>query len=86
MVYNTYLLASGSTSGATCSGTIFQTYYSPNNVPFGPTVAEYLYLDTALTNPVPDAWYGDPNGVYVGKASYEVTGGSGQITTKKPCP
>lgn len=78
----TYSLGTGATSNDACTAFSAspQTIYGTVAGGIGPNVGEYLY-ETAgipLTDAVPDGYYS--NGV----AWYQVSGGSGQITSSDP--
>lgn len=78
----TYTLGTGVTSNDACLAFTAspQTIYGTVSGGIGPNVGEYLY-ETAgipLTDAVPDGYYSN------GTAWFQVTGGSGQITSSDP--
>jgi hypothetical protein len=78
--YYTYSLGTGATSNDACldfSGAP-NTIYGTVAGGIGPNIGEFLYANTALTIPVTNGYYS--NGV----AWYQVTGGSGEITSSDP--
>lgn len=79
--YWEYSLGSDSTfSSAACSNFFSSPsnfYGAPGDGP-GPNLGEVLYLDSALTTPVPNGYYS--NGI----GWYQVTGGAGLITSADP--
>jgi len=78
--YYTYSLGTGVTANAACidfSGAP-NTIYGTVAGGVGPNTGEFLYVNTALTTPVANGYYSN------GTATYEVTGGLGQITTTDP--
>ena len=80
-LYVQYTLGTGSTSNIACTafGSSPQLIYgSPGQID-GPDYGEILYLDSSLTVTVPNGWYSN------GTLSYEVTGGSGEITQGVSC-
>ena len=84
--YYTYSLGTGSTANAACTdfASAPNTIYGTVSGGIGPNVGEFLYETTGipLTDAVPDGWYSN------GTATFEVTGGSGEITFSDPngCP
>ena len=80
--YWVYTLTSGATANDACTSVTTYTIYSSSSFPQGPTVGEFLFLDSALTNPVNNGWWGD------GSSAFETDGtiGSpGQILSEDPC-
>jgi hypothetical protein len=80
--YWVYSLTSGSTAVDACTSVTTYTLYSSSTEPQGPTVGEFLYFDTALTNPANNGWWGN------GSSAFEVDsniGSPGQILTEEPC-
>lgn len=80
--YYTYSLGTGLTANDACTNFTSSpvTIYGTVNGGLGPNIGEFLY-ETAgvpLTDAVPDGWYS--NGV----ATFEVTGGLGEITSSDP--
>jgi hypothetical protein len=78
----TYSLGTGATANDACTAFTSspQTIYGTIEGGVGPNVGEYLY-ETAgrpLTDAVPDGFYSN------GTATFEVTGGLGQITSSDP--
>lgn len=80
--YYTYTLGTGLTSSVACSNfsSSPQTIYGTVSGGPGPNLGEFLYLTPGNppTNPAPNGYYSD------GTAFYQVTGGSGEITTSDP--
>lgn len=79
--YNQYSLGYDSTVISTaCSNFTSSpiTVYGIPETPAGPNIGETLYSDSSLTTPVPDGYYSN------GTAYYQVTGGSGLITSADP--
>jgi len=78
--YFTYSLGfSGSSAVDACSNFASPgTYYAPLAGGPGPNIGETLYTDSALTTPASNGYYS--NGV----AWYQVTGGSGLVTSVDP--
>jgi len=80
-LYWEYLLGYDVTNSAIACSDFYITptnfYGAPGDGP-GPNIGETLYIDSALTTPAPDGYYS--NGI----AWYQVTGGSGLITSSDP--
>jgi hypothetical protein len=74
----TYTLSSGATAYDACFGTS-QTYYGPASQGTSLNVGEFIYLNSALTQPVPNNYYSSG-----GTRWFLTTGGAGQITTADP--
>lgn len=78
----TYSLGTGATANDACTafGSSPQTIYGTIAGGIGPNVGEYLYEEPGrpLTNAVPDGYYSN------GTAWFQVTGGSGLITSSDP--
>lgn len=80
--YWVYTLTSGTTANDACTSVTTYTIYSSSAFPQGPTVGEFLFLDSVLTNPVNNGWWGD------GSSAFEIDdtiGSPGQILSEDPC-
>jgi hypothetical protein len=77
--YWSYLLTSGATSIDACTSVTIENVYSSSSQPQGPTVGEFLFLDTSLTNPVNNGYWSD------GTSAFEVINGTGFINNETPC-
>jgi len=79
--YYTYSLGTGATENDACTNfaTPVTIYGSVAGGP-GPNIGETLYLTAGIppTDPVPDGWYSN------GTATFEVTGGSGVVSSANP--
>jgi hypothetical protein len=80
--YYTYSLGTGSTANLACSDYISapNTIYGTVSGGAGPNLGEFLYTTPGNppSNPVPNGFYSN------GTAVFEVTGGSGEITSVDP--
>jgi len=76
--YWSYLLTSGVTVIDACTGPT-SNVYSSSSQPQGPTPAEFLFLDTSLTNPVNNGYWSN------GTSAFEVINGTGFIVNATPC-
>jgi hypothetical protein len=78
----TYSLGTGTTANESCDafGSSPQTIYGTIEGGIGPNVGEFLYQTEGrpLTDVVPDGFYSN------GTATFQVTGGAGQITSSDP--
>ena len=77
--YWSYLLTSGATSIDACASLTTFNVYSSSSQPQGPTVGDFLFLDTSLTNPVNDGYWSD------GTSAFIVINGNGFINNETPC-
>jgi len=77
--YWSYLLTSGVTVIDACTGSTTFNVYSSSSQPQGPTPAEFLFLDTSLTNPVNNGYWSN------GTSAFEVINGTGFIVNATPC-
>ena len=77
--YWSYLLTSGATSIDACASLTTFNVYSSSSQPQGPTVGDFLFLDTSLTNPVNDGYWSE------GTSAFIVINGNGFINNETPC-
>jgi hypothetical protein len=79
--YYTYSLGTGGTSSAACIdfGSAPNTIYGTVSGGVGPNVGESLYFNSSLSIPVINGFYSN------GSRWYQVTGGSGLITSSNLC-
>ena len=75
--YYEYILGSGATATIACSASTNSVYGTVAGGP-GPNIGETLYQNSALTVPVANGFYSNAT------AWYQVTGGSGLITSSDP--
>ena len=76
--YVVYSLGTGATSNDACVASR-QNIYGLASQADGPDVGETLYLNSSKTTPAPNGYYSN------GTRFYQVTGGSGLITSSNLC-